>query len=255
MHLRNPYRKAFYPMGLLAGLGLLAAFIFWVLSLAGLDSRMLAGMGMVFSGMFGLIVVIAWLLGLNRLRQAGQFLESERPLLRWTYTEAEWRQQREAAWQEQSGDWKLQLGLMTLIFGLVGLLAGVMIGLDENVTAAVVTGALGLLLGGLAGALMGAAVAGGSALSSLQEYREAEPGQVALGAGEIYANDDYFRSDGGSSTIRQAELVREGLLVKLEVDMLIPGQRRSSREQHWSIVVPAEFERRMEEMLPVLRGD
>jgi len=125
-----------YQQGLPALVGVVALTFAIVLV-----SAIMAALGMWESGvvalssmplaLFGLILLIVWLKGLAQVRQIEAFLASDRPLIRWTYTPAEWQEIKEVKWQEEKGDWKVQWGCLTALFGLAGLLAGLFIATDD----------------------------------------------------------------------------------------------------------------------------
>jgi predicted lipid-binding transport protein (Tim44 family) len=190
-------------------------------------------------------------LGFFQIKRIKAFLESDRPLVRWTYSETEWKQYKEIIWQGEVGDWKVQFGCLTFLLALAGMLAGMMIGLDEGFLESLTTGLVGLLLGGLFGATIGALVAGGNFWGARQAYRQSEPGQVALGANEIYANGDYFKGNGESGYIREAKIHR-GNPTTLEVQLVVPPRPRMPGEEQWSIMIPSKWIERVEEILPDL---
>jgi hypothetical protein len=161
--LPHPYREALVAVGPLAVLLALPGTAGWIAILAGAPDGPLPLL-LLIAGLLGavlaLVCIIVWLLGCVAMRGARRFWESGRPLVRWVYSEAEWRPIATARWESQRGDWLLQWTGMTVIFGLVGVLTGLLIGADDN--AALGGSLLGLLIGAALGAIMGAAVAGGS---------------------------------------------------------------------------------------------
>ncbi len=249
--LRNPYQRAIVTLAGLAGFSLLAMLAILGLSSAGLANPALTWVGFVFFVILSLMWIIIWLLGLRKVRRAKAFLESDRPLVRWTYSAAEWQQYKKAVWQDESGDWKIQWGCLTLLLALAGLLTGIMLGLDGDFHEVIVNGVIGLVLGGLAGGVIGALVAGGNYWGIRQAYLRSEPGQVALGVNEIYANDEYFKGNGESSYIREAKIHR-GNPTTLEFQLVVPPRPRMPSEEQWLILVPSQWVERVEEILPVL---
>jgi hypothetical protein len=61
--------------------------------------------------LFGLIGLGTWLYGFWQVHKIKEFLTSGRPLVQWTYTPEEWQELKEANWQEEQGDWQLQLAV------------------------------------------------------------------------------------------------------------------------------------------------
>jgi hypothetical protein len=249
--IRNPHGRGLLPLGGLAGLALLITLAAYALGQLGLANPAFAIIGFCFLAFFGLLWLGVWLAGAIQARRARAFLASDRPLLRWSYSAGEWQQLKETLWQEEKGDWKIQWGCLALLLALAGLLTGLMIGLDEGGLAIALDGVFGLILGGLAGAVIGALVAGGNWLGARQAYRRAEPGMVALAPNEIFASDDYFRGDGVNGYILEAAL-RPGRPATLEFQLVVPPRPRMPREEQWIIPVPNHLVEKVEEILPLL---
>lgn len=246
--MKNPYQRGLITVAGLVGLGLLATLAAGGLAIAGLAAAGFAWFGLSFTILFSLIFVIAWWMGARQMRQAEVFLASERVLARWTYSDAEWRQLREMTWQEEKGDWKVQLGCLTFLFALTGLLAGGMIGLEEGLLETITNAIAGLLVGGLVGAALGVVVAGGNYWGARRAYADAEPGAAALGINEFYTSGDYFRGDGRSSYIQEARLER-GVWTTLHLLTIMPPRPRMPSEEEWIIPVPARCVPQVEAIL------
>jgi len=247
----NPNQRALITFGGLVGLALFVFALSLGLLGMGIANPALAWISLIILAFFGLMWPIIWGSGVLQVRRAAGFLASTRPLVRWTYSPAEWQQFKEVIWQEEAGDWKVQLGCLTILLAVAGLLAGAMIGLDEGMLEAVVDGLFGMLLGGLAGFVLGALVAGGNYWGARQAYRQTGPGQVALGPGEIFANDAYFRADGIKWFVRKAEITR-GNPATLEVVLEFPPRPRMPLEEQWVIPLPEPFIEKVAEILPDL---
>jgi len=249
-----------YQQGLPALVGVVALTFIVVLV-----SAIMAALGVWESGvvvllsmplaLFGLILLIVWLKGLTQVRQAASFLASDRPLIRWTYTPAEWQEIKEAKWQEEKGDWRVQWGCLTAILGLAGLLAGLFIAADDvssslfTLEAAIelATGALGgAAIGAIAGGVIGAIVAGGNYLGARNDYRQPTPGHVALAPKEFYANDGYFKANGNAIT--RVELTR-GKPAILTI-VTYTSRVRGPREEEWEIIVPRRLVDEVEAIVP-----
>ena len=249
--LRHPHRRALVPIAGLVGFSLLATLVIWGLSLADLANPALAWVGFVFFVIYALILSAIWLAGLIQTRRARAFLASDRPLVRWTYSQVEWVQMKESLWQEEKGDWKIQWGCLTFLFALVGLLTGIMLGWEDGFLEVLVNGFFGLVFGGLAGTTLGILVAGGNYLGARQSYRQTEPGQVALGVDEIYASDEYFKGDGQISYIQDVKIQR-GNPSTLEFLIVFPSRPRQPSEEGWRIPVPVKWVEQVEKIMPRL---
>jgi hypothetical protein len=235
---KHPYRSVF-PIylgliGLSGAIALLAGALTW-LDIA--ELQIMALPAVAFALLWILIMVITWFIGLRQIRQVTQFLASDRPLLRWTYSLPEWEAIKEARHQETQGDWKTILGCMTFIFAITGALTGLLIGFDEGVAEGIAGALAGVVIGGMAGAALGVIVGGGNALAAWRAYQAQEPEQVALGATEIYANEGYFKSDEDYRFIRGVRLETGDAATLLIIDLWNP-KPRSSSEETWEIAVP-----------------
>lgn len=233
------------------GFALLVTLATWGLSVAGYIESAFLWIGFIFFAFFSLMFLIVLILGISQMRRAEAFLESERVLVSWTYSTAEWQQLKETLWQEEKDDWKVQFGCLTFLLALAGLLTGIMPGWEDGLPAVIAHGLVGLLLGGLLGSMFGVLVAGSNYLSARKAYRNPEPGLVALGVNEIYASDDYFKGDGVNSYIREVKL-NFGSLTTLEFQLMVPPRPRMPSEEQWIIPVPPQWVERVEEILPVL---
>ena len=123
----------------------------------------------------------------------------------------EWHEMRAASWREAQSDWKVQFGCLTALFGLVGLLVGVGLALDDlpsyhvglEDVLEVVAGVVPWTSGGLlAGALLGVVVAGGNYLAARAAVQQRTPGEVALAREEFFVNGQYFSGALGSPSSR-----------------------------------------------------
>ncbi len=254
LKIRNPHHA-----GLIALIGPIALF-FWPALLAlgliisGNGDNLLIIPAMIGAGLFAIFCltwIVSWLLGRRQITQIRAFLNSDRPVLRWNYTPEEWRQLKEITWQEEKGDWQLQLGCLTAIFGLVGLLVGAMIGFEEGLTELFLNGFGGAGIGVTVGGAIGVAVASSNYVASRWSYHRVEPGPVALAPHEIYANDVYFRGDGDSAYIRQATLTQDNP-PQLRLELQLPPKPRAPRNEEWEITVPPRLMAAVEAILPRL---
>ena len=250
-NLKTPYQRALITLTGISIFSLLATLAIWGLSSIDLVNDALAWISAIFFFFFSLILFIVWLLGIREVRRTRKFLESDRPFIRWTYSQAEWDQLRKSLWQEEKGDWKITFGCLTALFALVGVLTGIMVGWEDGFSGIITNGLAGLIFGGLAGIILGFLVAGGNYLGAQQSYRQSKPGQVALGAHEIYANGSYFKGDGQVRYIQKAKLHR-GTPTTLELLLIFPPRPRMGTEEEWIVPVPAQWVDRVEELLPQL---
>jgi len=106
-HLRNPHQRALITMAGLVSLSLLVTLATWGLSMAGLVEHTLIWIGMAFFTLLALALITVWVLGALQTRRARAFLESERPLVRWTYSEEELRQLKETLWKDEKDELKV----------------------------------------------------------------------------------------------------------------------------------------------------
>jgi hypothetical protein len=249
--LSNPNQSAILTLTTLSGFTLLVALLLGALAIQGYFNFALLAVSLVFLIVLSLMSLIIWLLGARQVWRARSFLKSDRPLVRWTYSPSEWQAIKEAAWQESKGDWMIQGGCLTLVLALAGLLTGIMLALDLNLPEGVAIALTGLMIGGLAGVLTGALVAGGNYLGARQAYRRQEPGIVALGPDELLASDNYFQGDGTNGYILEATL-HTGRPATLECVLVVPPRPRMPRQALWRISVPDRFVEIVEANLPRL---
>jgi hypothetical protein len=206
------------------------------------------------AALFAVIVIVQALRGARQARQIGEFLDSERPQVRWTYTPDEWAALREENWREASGAWKLPAGCLAFLLGVAGLLVGAALAQDavfgydaEALLEIAAGGVAGALVGALAGGLIGGVVALGNWLAARQAYRQTVPGQAALGRQEFYTPDQYVKLDGDQAWVEQAEWDEErpGGLRRLQ--LTIGAQRGRRGEETWEIAVPERVLAQVEE--------
>ncbi|MBN1667126.1 MAG: hypothetical protein JW862_08550 [Anaerolineales bacterium] len=251
---KNPHQRALITIGALMGFSLLTSALSLGLSAFNQISPAWTWVSLIVAGIMVLLWGTIWMLGAIHSRQSAGFLASERPLIRWTYTIGEWQEFKEHIWQQEHADWKVQWGCLTVLLALSGLLAGVMIGLEQGALSILSNGLLGVLAGGLAGFIIGALVAGGNYWGARQAYRDSNPGQVALGVGEIYANGAYFKAASGKRFIRKAQ-IHPGRPAVLEFELVFPPRPRMPLEEQWLIPVPARSVEQLEAALPEIANN
>ncbi|GBC62532.1 hypothetical protein DENIS_3504 [Desulfonema ishimotonii] len=209
--------------------------------------------GTILCAILGFCWGIIWVRSRVLAGRMREFLNSDRPLMRWTYTAGEWQRLRETAWQSEKDVWQFQMGCLSVLFALTGLLTGVMVGADEGWAEAVVGAASGLGIGLLVGGGIGGIVAGLNHGVARRAYHDEVPAQVALGWQEILFDNEYFRGNGMTRFIRSAEL-GEGYPPSALVFEIYWPQFRRGTEQEWVISVPPRVLRTLEETLPAVIG-
>ncbi len=247
----DPYRRGLIaPLWLtvLALLGTLAALGATVI---GLTDAFFLVIAVFFLALFGGITLIVWIWGRGHTRRAAAFLASDRPLVRWTYSTLEWERLKETVWEEEGGDWKVQLGCLTVLFAITGALTGLLIGADEGVGQAILGSGLGILGGGVIGGVIGGVVAGSQHLAMRRAYSRSEPGEVALGRDEVYALGNYFKGNGTSSYVRRVTLHHDAP-VRLHVEIQLLPRVRGPVEEAWMLPVPSHMVEMVERVLPML---
>ncbi len=247
----DPYRRGLMAPLWLTLLALLGTLVAWGVSALGLTSYVFLVIAVGFLVLFGVITLIAWVWGQTQIRRGAEFLASDRPLVRWAYSTLEWERLKEATWEEEGGDWKVQLGCLTVLFAITGVLTGLFIGADEGFGEALLGGVIGLLGGGVVGGVIGAVVAGSNHLMIRKAYTQSEPGEVALGRDEVYALGNYFKGNGTSSFVRRVTLHHDAP-VRLHVEIQLPPRVRGPIEEAWTLPVPSQMIEAVEEVLPMI---
>jgi hypothetical protein len=251
----NPYRRAvivFAGLAALSGvLALASSALLWGRPPSSFFRLPLA-ISLALLAVSVLVMSAAWLLGWRQARQAREFLTSDRPFIRWTYSTAEWRELRGIVWQEEKDDWKAQFGCLAALIGLAGLLTGGMVGFEQGFGELVAYGLVGAAVGGLAGGLIAAVVAGGNHLAARSDFTQAEPSQVALAPGEIFANGEYFKANGRTTRLLDARL-QPGQPALLQITVqVVPWRADIPSEQNWQIPIPDRLKSQVESSLTEL---
>jgi hypothetical protein len=195
-----------------------------------------------------LTLLIIWAAGRANVRQATAFLASDRPLVRWVYTPAEWQDVCTYHYEQLRKD-EVPLGCMPAIFGVTGLLTGLLIGADSGLAEA--------LSGAVIGLLIGAGFGGALALPvrllnrrAAERLRHAEiPATVALGVHELFYERYYF--DARYHTLSSIKLARSG---KPRLLISRHAHRASLARQFPSeILVPPRMLPAVQEALPRIK--
>ena len=247
----DPYRRGWMVPLWLTILAFLGTLVAWGVSALELTSYIFLAIAVGFLVLFGAITLIVWVWGQTQIRRATEFLASDRPLVRWKYSTLEWERLKETVWAEEGGDWKVQLGCLTVLFAIAGLLTGLLIGSDEGLGEALLGGVIGLMGGGVVGAVIGAVVAGSNHLMLRKAYVQAEPDEVALGRDEVYALGNHFKGNGKSSYVRRVTLHHDAP-ARLHVEIQLPPRVRGPVEAAWMLPVPPHKIEAVEEVLPMI---
>jgi hypothetical protein len=213
----NPFLPGLWPLLGITALTLAGFLVVGGLVIVGIvpgGALLLAGLPVA---LFGAVSVFVVLWGQNQVRQIRNFLGSERPQVRWTYTVEEWAALRETRWQEAQEDRLLPAGCLAFLLAAAGLLVGGALGASnasfsgfdwETLLEIGVGGILGALAGGLVGGLIGSIVTLGNWQAARQSYRQMQPGEVALSRREIYALERYVNLDDASTQLKQVDWER-----------------------------------------------
>lgn len=108
--LKHPYQPALLNFASLTSMAFVVTLITWGLSIAAIVEIPIVWISLIFLMFFSLMLLIIWLLGVNQMRRARAFLDSERVIVRWIYPASEWQRLKETRWREEKEDWKVQLG-------------------------------------------------------------------------------------------------------------------------------------------------
>jgi hypothetical protein len=238
--LKNPHLDALITIGAITIFGFIASLVTWGLSVVDLIKSWFFWVSLIFFGIFALIWLIILLIGTRKKKQIEAFLSSDRPLIRWTYSESEWAIIKERNWHEEHQDWKLQWGCLSFLFATAGGLTGAMLGWGEGLGAIIIRAIIGLLVGVGLGLFFGGAVAGGNHLASRIAYRWKKPVEVVLAPGEIFTGYDYFRADGRFRVVKNVALKR-GEPDVLEFTLVFPPRPRMPLEETWAVPVPTHL--------------
>ena len=195
--------------------------------------------GMVVSGagvaLLGIVFVAILAAGIVRRRQIAGFAGSDRPMVGWTYAPEEVARIRAERWEDERADWRLQFGCLTGLFGIVGVLVGIMGYFSGELDPLVATGT------GLAfGATVGGVVAAANHAGARAERGATGPMAVALGIGEFTFDGEYFRERGAEHVI-EAMRLEDGAMPDLVIETWShPWYQRTPMEREWHIPVPSE---------------
>ncbi|MCS6939486.1 MAG: zinc ribbon domain-containing protein [Roseiflexus sp.] len=140
-----------------------------------------------------LTLLFLWLAGWNNRRRGAEFLQSGRPLVAWVYTPEEWQQVRQYFYEHMRSD-SPPYGCLPILFGGIGLLVGVMVGITDS--RDLVEAAVSVVVGAFAGATVGGLLVLPVYLlnwSAVERLRHpTPPACVALGSDELFYERVYL---------------------------------------------------------------
>lgn len=243
--------------GIITGLWVGSIFLLWVAAGFGIGwvfdeswSTIIPIIAGGLAGFFFLVAVISWIRGTLMRQGIYSLLSSQHLLIHWHYTPDEWRDMREVEWQETKSDWQLQWGCMTLLFMLIGVGVGAMLGFENRkILEAVYGGLMGAGGGILFGGTVGGAIAGVNYSLARRNHRQMTPGQVAIGRNAFFANGKYFRSNGVTRYIEKVKLDTASEPPELQIVVYHP-RPKGSDTQTWVIVVPPRLAEEVEAIIP-----
>lgn len=247
----HPYREGLFVVAMLCALFAVLTAVAGGLALIG---WLTAGWAIVLAFLLAwwvLLLVLIWAWGMRKLWQMRAFLRSSRPLIRWWYTPEEWSAIQAAEEPEQREGLLLAPGCLAVLFAIVGVLVGGMLGADTGTAEAVLSGGAGLFIGAAIGGVLGATVAGGNYLAYRWARQHDRQTCVALGATEILYRRSYFRSNEITHFIESVTLP-DALPPVLLIEVWNPKPRGESAET-WTIPVPEQMLPPLREVLPAIR--
>jgi hypothetical protein len=235
LHSDKPFARARRTVLALFLLALAALVVSTILATTAGWSLFGAVVSGALAAFFGVMLLVILGAGIVRGREIADFVGGDRPMVRWTYTPDEAASIRAERWEEERADWKVQFGCLTGLFGIVGVLVGIMGYFSGELDPLIATGA---------GLAFGAAVGGVVALANHAGAR-AERGatgrvSVALGIGEFTFDGEYFRERGAEHVIERMRL-EDGAVPDLVIETWShPWYQRTPLEREWHIPVPSE---------------
>jgi hypothetical protein len=151
-------------------------------------------------GMIGITFLFTalflWVGGWNNRRRGAEFLQSDRVLVAWVYTPEEWQQVRQYFYEQMRSD-SPPYGCLPILFGGVGFLVGLMIGMTDS--GELVEAAASVLVGTLIGAIVGGVLILPVYLINhftIEHMRRpSPPACVALGRNELFYEHVYLDAD------------------------------------------------------------
>jgi len=186
---RQPRAEASLTLGALAALCIVVGM--GAAAISG-ESAPLFALGMI-GITFLFTALFLWVGGWNNRRRGAEFLQSDRVLVAWVYTPEEWQQVRQYFYEQMRSD-SPPYGCLPILFGGVGFLVGLMIGMTDS--GELVEAAASVLVGTLIGAIVGGVLIlpvyliNHFAIERMR--RPSPPACVALGRNELFYERVYL---------------------------------------------------------------
>jgi len=186
---RQPRAEASLTLGALAALCIVVGM--GAAAISG-ESAPLFALGMI-GITFLFTALFLWVGGWNNRRRGAEFLQSDRVLVAWVYTPEEWQQVRQYFYEHMRSD-SPPYGCLPILFGGVGFLVGLMIGMTDS--GELVEAAASVLVGTLIGAIVGGVLIlpvyliNHFAIERMR--RPSPPACVALGRNELFYERVYL---------------------------------------------------------------
>ncbi len=247
----HPHTDALIQGALLCTLFALLAAVVWGMGMLGWIGSVWALVAFINLGFWLLMLLVVWLWGVAKGAAIRAFWHSDRPLVRWHYTRAEWERikgARKQAMQESIG---IIPGCLAALLALAGLGVGVLVGLDEGLDEGLTVGVIGVLAGGVAGGVIGGTIMVSHVLAAQWSYHMEPRHVVALGEREVLSGRDYFKSDGSYRRFTSLEII-DGDPPELRIELINP-KPRSGAEETWHIPVPHNQVEALRAALPRVR--
>jgi hypothetical protein len=235
----HPFHDGLIITSIVFGASALAFAILLGLNISGLFENNWAILPGVNMAVWAFMLITMWGWGELRRKAIINFWNSDRPLVRWRYTNEEWYEVKTERRKRDLEGIEMAPGCMAFLFGLIGLIAGFMIGIEEMENP-IGTGLIGLLIGGGVGGVLGGLSYLGNKLSANWAYNKEERAVVALGEKEVLYGRQYFKYNGITRYFDQLTL-EDGDLSQLVVKMEDYAWSKSSSKETWSIPVPSRM--------------
>ncbi len=172
-----------------------------------------------------------------------KFVKSKRPLLRWTYSQADWQRYKREQWDDQLEQVSFFPGQLIFIFAFFGMFIGMLVGVEQREQEAVlVLLIIGTCIGLAMGALFGGIILVSKYFEAWWNYHRAKRAMVVIGDCEILYGPNYFKSTGMSLYIHSVTLTEEPEPILTLVTHKRVGSTPSSiRKKVWTIPVPSHL--------------
>jgi hypothetical protein len=172
-----------------------------------------------------------------------KFVKSKRPLLRWTYSQADWQRYKREQWDDQLEQVSFFPGQLIFMFAFLGMFIGMLIGVEQREQEAVlVLLIIGTCIGLAMGALFGGIILVSKYFEAWWNYHRAKRAMVVIGDCEILYGPNYFKSTGMSLYIHSVTLTEEPEpILTLVTHKRVSSTPPSIRKKIWTIPVPSHL--------------